>query len=206
MAGRGMGAATRGGGCVGSGPRNKKVSSPSPKVEVMMAKGGMARKTRADMPKGNATARQAVAVKRKKAKATNTAASRVYSNTKGNRGIGRSATEPVGKNIPIGTPQEPYNPKKKEPYNPKKKMGEGVFGNPKKKMGGGMIKKYRKGGMSKKTRADMPTGGRTRSVGIGGDTSRTAMRFKKNHPGVVKSLGYSKGGKVKGYRKGGMCK
>lgn len=44
MAGRGMGAATRGGGCVGSGPRNKKVSSPSPKVEVMMAKGGMAKK------------------------------------------------------------------------------------------------------------------------------------------------------------------
>jgi hypothetical protein len=39
-----MGAATRGGGCVGSGPRNKKVSSPSPKVEVMMAKGGMAKK------------------------------------------------------------------------------------------------------------------------------------------------------------------
>lgn len=44
MAGRGMGAATRGGGCVGSGPRNKKISSPSPKVEVMMAKGGMAKK------------------------------------------------------------------------------------------------------------------------------------------------------------------
>lgn len=44
MAGRGMGMATRGGGCVGSGPRNKKVSSPSPKVEVMMAKGGMAKK------------------------------------------------------------------------------------------------------------------------------------------------------------------
>jgi len=201
MAGRGMGAATRGGGCVGSGPRNKKVSSPSPKVEVMMAKGGMARKTRADMPKGNATARQAVAVKRKKAKATNTAAS---SNTKGNngsRGIGRRATEPLGKNTPIGGKNMPMEPIHQQvPYDdpgPK---------NPKKKMGGGMIKKYRKGGMSKKTRADMPTGGRTRSVGIGGDTSRTAMRFKKNHPGVVKSLGYSKGGKVKGYRKGGMCK
>jgi len=110
MAGRGMGAATRGGGCVGSGPRNKKVSSPSPKVEVMMAKGGMARKTRADMPKGNATARQAVAVKRKKAKATNTAAS---SNTKGNngsRGIGRRATEPLGKNTPIGGKNMPMEP------------------------------------------------------------------------------------------------
>ena len=39
-----MGAATRGGGAVSSGPRNKKISSPSPKVEVMMAKGGMAKK------------------------------------------------------------------------------------------------------------------------------------------------------------------
>ncbi len=44
MAGRGMGAATRGGGAVSSGPRNKKLSAPSPKVEVMMAKGGMANK------------------------------------------------------------------------------------------------------------------------------------------------------------------
>tara|TARA_R100000152_G_C6678908_1_gene113279 strand:+ start:227 stop:553 length:327 start_codon:yes stop_codon:yes gene_type:complete len=44
MAGRGMGIATRGGGAVSSGPRNKKVSAPSTKVEVMMAKGGMANK------------------------------------------------------------------------------------------------------------------------------------------------------------------
>ena len=39
-----MGIATRGGGAVSSGPRNKKVSAPSTKVEVMMAKGGMANK------------------------------------------------------------------------------------------------------------------------------------------------------------------
>ena len=39
MAGRGMGMATRGGGAVVSGPRNKKLSTPSTKVEVMMAKG-----------------------------------------------------------------------------------------------------------------------------------------------------------------------
>jgi hypothetical protein len=44
MAGRGMGIANRGGGAVSSGPRNKKVSAPSTKVEVMMAKGGMANK------------------------------------------------------------------------------------------------------------------------------------------------------------------
>ena len=42
MAGRGMGAATRGGGCVGTGPRNKVESKPSRKVgdPVMMNKGG----------------------------------------------------------------------------------------------------------------------------------------------------------------------
>ena len=41
MAGRGMGAATRGGGAVGSGPRNKMVSEPSMKTgKVVMAKDG----------------------------------------------------------------------------------------------------------------------------------------------------------------------
>lgn len=55
-------------------------------------------------------------------------------------------------------------------------------------------KKMRMGGST--SRASTPTGGRTRSVGIGGDTSRIAMQFKKNHPGVVKSLGYKAGKKV----------
>ena len=41
MAGRGMGAASRGGGCVGTGPKNKMVSETSKKTgPVMMAKGG----------------------------------------------------------------------------------------------------------------------------------------------------------------------
>jgi len=40
MAGRGMGAATKGGGCVGSGSRNKMTSKPSTKVAVMMKDGG----------------------------------------------------------------------------------------------------------------------------------------------------------------------
>jgi hypothetical protein len=45
MAGRGMGAATKGGGCVGSGPRNRMMSETSKKTgPVMMAKGGMADK------------------------------------------------------------------------------------------------------------------------------------------------------------------
>jgi len=44
MAGRGMGAATKGGGAVGSGPRNRTESKPSSKVKVMMAKGGSVKK------------------------------------------------------------------------------------------------------------------------------------------------------------------
>ena len=41
MAGRGMGAATKGGGCVGSGPKNKMMSEPSMKTgKVVMAKDG----------------------------------------------------------------------------------------------------------------------------------------------------------------------
>jgi len=45
MAGRGMGAATRGGGAVESGPANKMISEPSKSTGIpMMAKGGMANK------------------------------------------------------------------------------------------------------------------------------------------------------------------
>ena len=41
MAGRGMGIATKGGGCVESGPKNKMISSPSKKSgPVLMSKGG----------------------------------------------------------------------------------------------------------------------------------------------------------------------
>ena len=41
MAGRGMGAAARGGGCVGKGPKNRMVSETSKKTgPVMMSKGG----------------------------------------------------------------------------------------------------------------------------------------------------------------------
>lgn len=43
MAGRGMGAASRGGGCVESGPKNKVLSQTSKTTgPVMMAKGGEA--------------------------------------------------------------------------------------------------------------------------------------------------------------------
>lgn len=41
MAGKGMGIATRGGGCVESGPKNRMVSKTSSKTGIpMMAKGG----------------------------------------------------------------------------------------------------------------------------------------------------------------------
>ncbi len=53
MAGKGMGMATRGGGCVGSGPKNKYVSKTSNKTgPVMMAKGGMAVSPRKKMAMG----------------------------------------------------------------------------------------------------------------------------------------------------------
>ena len=45
MAGRGMGAATKGGGAVGSGPRNRMISETSEKTgPLMLAKGGMVKK------------------------------------------------------------------------------------------------------------------------------------------------------------------
>ena len=45
MAGRGMGAATKGGGAVSSGPRNKMMSEPSETTgPVLMAHGGEAKK------------------------------------------------------------------------------------------------------------------------------------------------------------------
>ena len=55
MAGRGMGAATKGGGCVSSGARNKMTSKPSTKVAVMMKDGGMAKKKDKDVSMPMAT-------------------------------------------------------------------------------------------------------------------------------------------------------
>ena len=55
MAGRGMGAATRGGGAVESGPANRMLSEPSKKTgPVLMAKGGMAVSPRKKMAMGMA--------------------------------------------------------------------------------------------------------------------------------------------------------
>lgn len=52
MAGKGMGAATKGGGAVEAGKKNRMMSKPSKKVPVMMACGGMAHKKTKKMNKG----------------------------------------------------------------------------------------------------------------------------------------------------------
>lgn len=53
MAGRGMGAATKGGGCVEKGPKNRMVSETSKTTgPVMMKKGGMAVSPRKKMAMG----------------------------------------------------------------------------------------------------------------------------------------------------------
>lgn len=55
MAGRGMGAATRGGGAVESGPRNRMLSETSKTSgPVMMAKGGEAKKKKKKAKGGKA--------------------------------------------------------------------------------------------------------------------------------------------------------
>jgi len=51
MAGRGMGMATKGGGCVSSGPRNKVIKEKSKTTgPVMMNKGGMANSKKKGFP------------------------------------------------------------------------------------------------------------------------------------------------------------
>jgi len=58
MAGRGMGAATRGGGAVESGPKNKVMSETSQTTgPVMMAKGGDAKKKPKGMMAGGMTSK-----------------------------------------------------------------------------------------------------------------------------------------------------
>mgnify|MGYP003627806068 CR=1 FL=1 len=52
MAGRGMGAATQGGGCVSSGARNRVTSKPSTKIKVMMKDGGDVKKAPAKKKRG----------------------------------------------------------------------------------------------------------------------------------------------------------
>jgi len=131
MAGRGMGAATKGGGCVSSGARNKMTSKPSSKVAVMMKDGGMAKKKDKDvsmpMARGIAMAMEA-GKKLVGKKDMSTPAEREF--------LRDVASGKVKGNLP---PKAKVAMKKIKQAGSKKKK-------PVKKMGGGMMKKYRKGG------------------------------------------------------------
>lgn len=122
MAGRGMGAATKGGGCVSSGARNKMTSKPSSKVAVMMKDGGMAKKKFPDLTgDGKVTKKDILkgrGVKMKK---------------------GGDVSMPMAKGIAMAMEAGKKLVSKKA----KKKVEKKDVA---KKMGGGMVKKYRKGG------------------------------------------------------------
>jgi hypothetical protein len=116
MAGRGMGAATKGGGCVSSGARNKMTSKPSTKVAVMMKDGGMAKKAKKkdkDVSMPMAT------------------------------GIGMAMR--AGKSL-AGKAKNVIVDKKRKEFSEMKNDNKGRKKKPVKKMGGGMMKKYKKGG------------------------------------------------------------
>jgi len=123
MAGRGMGAATRGGGCVGSGPRNKVIKETSKTTgPVMMAKGGdVKKKKKKGFPDLNKDGKVSMAdvLQGRLGKGA------MKSAKKGSRAMGAISGTETGML--------------------KKKMKK-----PQKKMGGGMIKGYKKGGMGYK--------------------------------------------------------
>jgi len=124
MAGRGMGAATRGGGCVGSGPRNKVIKETSKTTgPVMMATGGdVKKKKKKGFPDLNKDGKVSMAdvLQGRLGKGAMSGMKK-----KGPRGMGVTSD--------------------KERAMLKKKMKR-----PQKKMGGGMMKGYKKGGMSYK--------------------------------------------------------
>jgi hypothetical protein len=95
MAGRGMGVATKGGGCVSSGSRNKMTSKPSSKVAVMMKDGGdvKSKDKKKDykvspIGSGIAMAMEAIGAKKKKASKTIASDSEVMGKPKKKMGGG----------------------------------------------------------------------------------------------------------------------
>jgi hypothetical protein len=123
MAGRGMGMATRGGGAVSSGPRNKVIKETSKTTgPVMMAKGGdVKKKKKKGFPDLNKDGKVSMAdvLQGRLGKGAMKGAK------KGPRAMGAISGTEIGML--------------------KKKMKK-----PQKKMGGGMMKGYKKGGMSYK--------------------------------------------------------
>jgi len=129
MAGRGMGAATKGGGCVGSGSRNKMTSKSSSKVEVMMADGGDVKK------KGVKEAYPG---------------DKSYPDLK-RKGMPKQPSKgeiEYLRGVIKGTSKSLLEPKLAKKVDEIKKTIGAV--KPKKKMGGGMMKKYKKGGYASK--------------------------------------------------------
>jgi hypothetical protein len=153
MAGRGMGAATKGGGCIESGPRNKMISTPNKKNSgpVMMSKGGEVEETGV-MGTLKGVGKGMMDVVTEGASKVRDDVERVVGTERGKR-LNRESEEKSRKGIDLVKAYERMRQKEeasryakggeanKGAINQHKRMAMG-----KKLMGGGMVKGYRKGG------------------------------------------------------------
>jgi hypothetical protein len=153
MAGRGMGAATKGGGCIESGPRNKMISTPNKKNSgpVMMSKGGEVEETGV-MGTLKGVGKGMMDVVTEGASKVRDDVERVVGTERGKR-LNRESEEKSRKGIDLVKAYERMRQKeeasryakggeaKKGAINQHKRMAMG-----KKLMGGGMVKGYKKGG------------------------------------------------------------
>jgi hypothetical protein len=161
MAGKGMGAATKGGGCVVSGPRNKMISEPSKKSgPVMMAKGGEAEETGV-MSTIKGVGKGMMDVVTEGAGKVRDDVERIVGTERGKR-LNKEVEDKSRKGIDLVKAYERMRQKEeasryakggeanKGAINQHKRMAMGKkvtgTGKAKKMMGGGMIKGYRKGG------------------------------------------------------------
>lgn len=153
MAGRGMGAATKGGGCIESGPRNKMISTPNKKNSgpVMMRDGGEVEETGV-MGTIKGVGKGMMDVVTEGASKVRDDVERVVGTERGKR-LNRESEEKSRKGIDLVKAYERMRQKEeasryanggeanKGAINQHKRMAMG-----KKLMGGGMVKGYRKGG------------------------------------------------------------
>lgn len=153
MAGRGMGAATKGGGCIESGPRNKMISTPNKKNSgpVMMSKGGEVEETGV-MGTIKGVGKGMMDVVTEGASKVRDDVERVVGTERGKR-LNRESEEKSRKGIDLVKAYERMRQKEeasryakggeanKGAINQHKRMAMG-----KKLMGGGMVKGYKKGG------------------------------------------------------------
>jgi len=153
MAGRGMGAATKGGGCIESGPRNKMISTPNKKNSdpVMMSKGGEVEETGV-MGTLKGVGKGMMDVVTEGASKVRDDVERVVGTERGKR-LNRESEEKSRKGIDLVKAYERMRQKEeasryakggeanKGAINQHKRMAMG-----KKLMGGGMVKGYKKGG------------------------------------------------------------